>query len=77
MDAFPSNFRFHLPNGRESLPSKLGLFFTFCIALILIIYGAFELKNMAEYDSSRIFSFNVPNHFNHEYQFDLDKHDGL
>ena len=59
IDAFPSAFYFQLPNGRESLPSKLGTFFTLLLAVLLGVYGFFELANLVQNDSAGIFSYTI------------------
>ena len=73
LDTFPSAFYFQLPNGRQALPSKLGTFFTLILAMLLGVYGFFELANLVQNDNAGIFSYTVLSNFDSDYEFDMDK----
>ena len=62
-----------LPNGSQSLPSKLGLCMTVILVFILVLYASLEFISLYNNDNSYISTHTVVNNFDNSYEFNLDK----
>ena len=73
LDIFPSPFFFTLPNGKNSLPSKWGLFVTVLLFVTIAFYGITQLLTLSAYGNTTVMNNLIDSHYDEDYVFDLDK----